>query len=57
MICVNGCKECTGCGACTEQKPVYTDVDGVAIYEGEPYYIIAGDIYSEDTLKEFRQLA
>lgn len=57
MLCVNGCKECTGCGTCMEQKPVLHDIDGAPIYEGDAYYNINGEIYSEDTLAEYKEIA
>lgn len=57
MLCVNGCGECTGCGKCMEQQPVMNDCSGNPIYEGDVYYNINGEIYSEDTLAEFKEIA
>lgn len=59
MLCVYGncSKECDGCGECQEQQPVMYDEYNEPIYEGDPYWVLGGLIYSEKTLNEFRELA
>ena len=49
MICVNGCKECTGCGNCQEQK-TYCDCCGerIVCY----YYEINGRTICKGCLEE-----
>ena len=57
MLCINGCSECDGCGACQQSASVMTDEYGIPIYEGEPYFEINGIIYSEESFDLFRKLA
>ena len=57
MLCINGCSECDGCGACQQRTSVMTDEYGIPIYEGEPYFEINGIIYSEESIDLFRKLA
>ncbi len=40
-----------------EEVPVMTDIDGVEIYEGEPFWRIGGEIYSEKTIEDMREFA
>jgi hypothetical protein len=34
-----------------------TDINGVEIYEGEPYWNIAGEIYSKETIDDMKEFA
>jgi hypothetical protein len=40
-----------------EEVPVMTDINGVEIYEGEPYWNIAGEIYSKETIDDMKEFA
>ena len=40
-----------------EEVPVYVDVDGVEIFEEEPFWRIGGEIYSEKTLENMKEYA
>lgn len=43
---------CIGCGLC-EEKPVYEDVFGDPIYEGDIYYDIDGEFVTEGNLAQW----
>ena len=46
MLCVNGTKECDGCGLCETRKEVTVcDECGDPLYEGEEAYVIGGNYY------------
>ena len=40
-----------------EEVPVMTDINGVEIYEGEPYWNIGGEIYSKETIDDMKEFA
>ena len=40
-----------------EEVPVMTDINGVEIYEGEPYWNIGGQIYSKETIDDMKEYA
>lgn len=52
-ICVNGARECTGCMMCQDdEKPVGHCVNGHAIYPGDKYFRIGGEIYCEECVDD-----
>lgn len=55
MICVNGCRECDGCGACQKDPaPLgYCVTCGEAIVFGDDYYEIDGELIHEDCLTDW----
>ena len=40
-----------------EEVPVMTDINGVEIYEGEPFWRIGGEIYSKETIDDMKEFA
>ena len=40
-----------------EEVPVMTDINGVDIYEGEPFWIIGGEVYSKATIDDMKEFA
>jgi len=40
-----------------EEVPVMTDINGVEIYEGEPYWNIGGEVYSKETIESIKEYA
>ena len=40
-----------------EEVPVMIDINGVEIYEGEPYWNIGGEIYSKETIDDMKEFA
>lgn len=40
-----------------EEVPVMTDINGVEIYEGDPYWNIGGEIYSKETIDDMKEFA
>lgn len=47
----------TGTHLDEEEVPVMTDINGVDIYEGEPYWDIGGEIYSKATIDDMKEFA
>ncbi len=57
MVCVNGCKECTGCMRCQKaEAPCLRDEFGKPIYAGEVYYKIEDLILSKASLGRYRKI-
>lgn len=57
MVCVKGCRECDGCGAC-EREPEGIGVCeycGETIYAYETHYDIYGELVHEDCLREWAE--
>lgn len=56
MLCVNGTKECDGCGMCETRKEVTVcDECGDPLYEGEEAYVIGGNYYCESCISDAKQ--
>lgn len=52
MICVDGCRECTGCMKCQAEPELIGICEecGAEIYSGDDYYDIEGNLIHEDCL-------
>ena len=56
MICVNGCRECDGCGACdVKNSSTICAWCGEPISQNENHYNFDGDIVHYDCMRDYVQ--